>query len=488
MPTSYTPRQMLDLVVGRRIFNACWLGASLGLSILQMHLLAQAWHISQHALIPACLMSAWTLGALVGMRLRNSAGVWGTATLAGALLWLGGPSVVAWHLPLGSVPSVWMSLATLALVAAFLGASSTAWLAQQRTWPAAGERTLLVRSLVGLTIGLVVAWILPNAAGFIGLACGLPLFILDTYSTRHAPLPTRGSVAAAWVRRYWWLDLQPLQLEQRVQPIGQSWNWLVECSQSSRGYLSLSLLASGVAVVLGSIWGTVPTPFAAGLAATHTLEKLDWLLGGQVGILLLGVCLLLFAARGVIGFPDRLVPPSWQAPARLLAGTAPVGMAAALAALGLPFLQAPWWLALSLASYTLASAVWSLLLPRLRPTISTLAQSQRHLLLGQNIAFPAPLHLAHTSAREAQVTSLLITVEGLLIAMLAPLLGWWIDARGSVDAVLVSVGLGFLGMLLAGKVLAGLTLQCGRSPRRAIFGATRFTVPLAALRLARPAR
>ncbi len=73
--------------------------------------------------------------------------------------------------------------------------------------------------------------------------------------------------------------------------------------------------------------------------------------------MLLGACLLLSAARGVIGFPDRLVPPSWQVPARILAGAAPVGMATALAALGLPFLQAPWWLAASLAGYTLASAV-----------------------------------------------------------------------------------------------------------------------------------
>src|SRR5579864_979373 len=195
MHTSYPPRLVLDLAVNRRIFNACWLGASLGVSILQMHLLAQAWHISQHALVPAGLMSAWTLGALVGIRLRNAARAWGVATPAGALLWLGGPSVVMWHLPLVSVPSAWMSLVTLALVAAFLGASSTAWLAQQRSWPAAGERTLLVRSLVGLTVGLVVAWMLPNVAGLLALACCLPLFILDASSSRRAPLPTHGGVA-----------------------------------------------------------------------------------------------------------------------------------------------------------------------------------------------------------------------------------------------------------------------------------------------------
>jgi hypothetical protein len=433
MQTPYPPRLVLDLVVGRRIFNACWLGAGLGVSILQMHLLAQAWQISQHALIPASLMSAWTLGALVGMRLRNAVRAWGVATLAAALLWLGGPSVVMWHLPLRNVPSAWMSLVTLAL------------------------------------------------------ACCLPLFILDGRTSRRAPLPIEGGVAAAWVRRNWRVDVQPLQLEQRAQPIGQSWNWLVECSQSSRGYVPLTLLASSVAVILGSVWGAVPSPFAATLSATHTLEKLGWLLGGLAGVVLLGACLLLFAARGVIGFPDRLVPPSWQVPARLLAGAAPVGMAAALAALGLPFLQAPWWLAASLAGYTLASAVWGLLLPRLRPTVSALAQSQRHLLLAQGRALPTSLHLAHASAREAQVTRLLTTVEGLLIAVLTPLLGWWIDTRGSVDAVLVSVGLGFLGMLLARRMLAGLALHRGRSPRLAVFGVTRFTTPSAALSLTRPA-
>lgn len=485
MHSPYTPRPMLDLVVSQRLFNACWLGASLGISILQMHLLSQAWHISQHALVPAGLMSAWTLGALVGMRLRTATRACGVAALAGALFWLESPSVVMWHLPPASVPSAWMSLAALTLLAAFLGASSTVWLTQQRTWPAVGERTFLVRSLLGLTIGLVVAWLLPNAAGFIGLVCCLPLFILDAGSFSCAPLPTRGGVAAAWMRRYWRADLQSLQVEQRAQPIGQLRNWLVECSQSSRGYVPLTLLASGVAVIPGSVWGAVPTPFAAGLFAMHDLEKLDWLLGGQTSVVLLGACLLLFAARGVIGLPDRLVPPSWQAPARLMAGAAPLGMAAALAALGMPFLQAPWWLAVSLASYTLASAVWGLLLPRLRPTMATLARSQRHLLLARRKALPSPLHLAYAGAREAQVTRLLATVEGLLIAVLTPLLGWWIDVRGSVDPVLVSVGLGFLGMLLAVRVLAALGQRREGSPRRAVFGATRFTAPSAALNLAR---
>src|SRR5258708_4550290 len=42
----------LDLVIGRRLFTTCWLSASLGISIIQMRLLAQAWLVLPHALAP----------------------------------------------------------------------------------------------------------------------------------------------------------------------------------------------------------------------------------------------------------------------------------------------------------------------------------------------------------------------------------------------------------------------------------------------------
>ncbi len=91
MSTSSAHQHVMDLLVARRVFNTCWFSASLGISILQMRLLAQAWQASQLALVPACLMSLWTLGSLIGMRLPKSSRVWGFATLAGALLWLGEP-------------------------------------------------------------------------------------------------------------------------------------------------------------------------------------------------------------------------------------------------------------------------------------------------------------------------------------------------------------------------------------------------------------
>jgi hypothetical protein len=387
------------------------------------------------------------------------------------------------------VPPSLLNIAALALLAALLGASSSAWLAGQRAWPAAGERTTLARSLVGLTVGLVVVWMLPAWAGLLALVCAVPLLVLDTVSSGRAPLPVQTRVEAAWVRRDWRGEQQPLQLEQRKLGGSWWWEWLVERSQSSRGYLPVSLLASGIAVILGSVWGAVPTPFAAGLAATNALEKLGWLLGGQLLVVLLGACLLLIAARAVIGFPDRLVPTAWQARARLLVRFAPVGMAAGLAALGLPFLQAPWWLAASLAGYTLSSALWGLLLPRVRPAFATQLQAERHLRLGQGRALPTALHLAHASACEGQVNRLLATVEGVLVAVLTPLFGWLIDTRGSVDPLLVSVGLGFLAALLAAMAMAILVAarRRTRSPRRVASSVNRYGAHPVSSRRVRPA-
>jgi hypothetical protein len=174
-----TARRTMDLTVSRSVFNACWLSASLDISIVQMRLLAEVWQVSPHALMPACLVSAWTLGSLVGLRLRTGPRVWGSGYLVCTLLWLTGPSLVSWRLPLGVIPPALVSMVGLAIVALVLGASSTAWLVQQRGWPLVGERTALTRSLVGLTVGLVIAWMLPAVAGLIALTCCLPLLALD---------------------------------------------------------------------------------------------------------------------------------------------------------------------------------------------------------------------------------------------------------------------------------------------------------------------
>ena len=234
-----------------------------------------------------------------------------------------------------------------------------------------------------------------------------------------------------------------MQLDVRSLPRKWWWSYLVERARDSRGYVQLTLLASSSAVILGAVWGAVPTPFAAELAGTHELGKLGWLLGGQIVALAIGACCVL-AARNVVGFPDRLVPLSWQARAFSLALSMLVFLAGSLVTLGLPFLQAPWWLAVSLASYTLAGAIWGLLLPRLRPSLSTLVSAQRYRLHGHGIGRLDTFQLAHGRAQEARLTRLFVTTEGILIALLTPVLGVLIDLYGNVDRVLVLVGLCFL--------------------------------------------
>ena len=65
---THVTEQMIDLVIGRRIFTLCWFCAGLGVSILQMQLLAQSWSVSRQAIVPACMASAWVLGSLLGTR------------------------------------------------------------------------------------------------------------------------------------------------------------------------------------------------------------------------------------------------------------------------------------------------------------------------------------------------------------------------------------------------------------------------------------
>jgi len=441
MKRTHVAEHTLDPVIGRRIFTACWCCAGLGVSILQMQLLAQAWFVSRQAIVPACMASAWVLGSLLGTRLRTTTRLWGGCLIACTLLWLIGPRLVSWRII--HIPTVLLSDGVLFVLALLLGVISSAWLVEPRPWPAAGERAALARGLIGITVGLLTVWVFPDWVGLMALSCLFPLLVLDCWPASRSPLPAIGSVVENWVSRYWITERWQVQLDVRSLPRKWWWSYLVERARNSRGYVTLTLLASGSAVILGAVWGAVPTPFAAGLAGTHELSKLGWLLGGQIVALAIGACCVL-AARNVVGFPDRLVPLSWQARAFSLALSMLVLLAGSLVTLGLPFLQAPWWLAVSLASYTLAGAIWGLLLPRLRPSLSTLALAQRYPRHGQGIGRLDTFQLAHGRAHEARLTRLLVTTEGMLIAFLTPVLGLLIDLYGSVDHVLVLVGLCFL--------------------------------------------
>jgi hypothetical protein len=461
MSRTHITQHTIEPVVGRRIFTGCWCCAGLGVSILQMQLFAQAWSVSRQALVPACIASAWMIGSLVGTRLRATARLWGSCLIACTMLWLVGPRLVSWRI--AHVSTAFLSNCALIAIALFLGAISTAWLVQQRAWPATGERAALARGLIGITAGLFTVWVLPAWAGLIALTCLVPLLALDSRPAGPSPLPMIGSVVENWVSRYWSSERWQVQLDMRSLPRTWWWSYLVERARDSRGYVPLTLLASGSTVILGAVWGAVPTPFAAGLSGTHELSKLGWLLGGQIVALAIAVCCVL-AARNVIGFPDRLVPTSWQARTFSLALSMLVILAGSLVTLGLPFLQASWWLAVSLASYTLAGAIWGLLLPRLRPSIGTVVFAQRHLLLRQGLGLPDTLQLAHGRAQEARLTRLFATTEGILIAFMTPVVGLLIDLYDNVDRVLVIVGLCFL-LFLTLSVLTSV-LKSLKQPQR----------------------
>ncbi|SRR5258708_631521 len=229
--------QTIDQVIGRRIFTLCWFCAGLGVSILQMLLLAQALSVSRQAIAPACIVSVWVMGSLVGSRRRATSRLWGGYLLACTLLWFVGTRLVSWRI--GLVPTTLLSDGALMAIAMLLGTLSTAWLLQRRPWPAAGERAALARGLVGTTAGLFTVWVLPAWAGLIALVCLIPLLALDGRPAGRSPLPALGSVVESWVGRYWNPDRWQLQLDVRSLPRDWWWSYLAERSQDSRGYVPL---------------------------------------------------------------------------------------------------------------------------------------------------------------------------------------------------------------------------------------------------------
>jgi hypothetical protein len=469
MYQQYRVEKAIDQTIGRRILSTCWLLAGLGCALLQMLLLAQAWSLSKQALVPACMASVWVLGAVLGLRLRADARLWGSCLVLGALLWLGSTRLVSWQMTL--LPVAVVNLCALTTLAFLLGMISTAWLSQRRLWSPAGERVTLARVLVGTTVGLVVVWVLPARAGLLGLLGVLPLLAFDVRFASRAPQAGETGVVEAWISRYWQAESQQLRLSTTILPRNWWWSYLVERGQELKGYLLLTGLSSSAAVILGGVWIAVPTAFAGWMLQTHELDKLGWLLIGQIIALVIGV-FWFRASRGVVGFPDRLLPPSGRARAWSLALAMVVVMGGSLVTLGLPFLQAPWWLAVSLASYTLGALVWGILLPRLSPGAGALVSAQRHLLLEQGRSLPDALQVRYSRAQEERVTLLLRTTEGVLIVCFAPVIGWLIDAYGSVDRVLVIIGLCFLlGLTLLALVSV---LRSLKQPQRSQFARSTF--------------
>ncbi len=125
MSQRYRVEKAIDPAIGRRMLSTCWLLAGLGSSVFQMLLLAQTWSLRQQAFVPACMASAWVLGALFGMRVRIDSRLGGSCLVCCVLLWL-----VSWQVTL--LPITVVHLCTLAALALLLGAISTAWLSQRR--------------------------------------------------------------------------------------------------------------------------------------------------------------------------------------------------------------------------------------------------------------------------------------------------------------------------------------------------------------------
>src|SRR5437763_4826910 len=205
----------------------------------------------------------------------------------------------------------------------------------------------------------------------------------------------------------------PLRLERQPKMAGWWRTYLVH-----RGYAVHTLLASGTAILMGAVWSAIPTPFAGVLAETGEVNKLIALLAGQGGALAVGTWLL-NRSRSLVGAPDRLVPPAHQTLAWRLVWLSLALMAVSLMLLGLPHLQRPWWLGISVGIYTLAVTALGVMLPRLRPSITTEVLAERHLAFGRGRVMPS-FYLAYEQAIENHVNLLLGTWEGLLTAVCAP--------------------------------------------------------------------
>jgi hypothetical protein len=449
---------LLDTWMRGGILNACWLLAAAGVSIVQMLLLAQAWHRDQSATRTACVASAWLIGVLIGGIVNNTlrrgsappAIVWGAAFLCCALTWRTWKPLADYS----SVPSLMPDLVARTLpnlcMALLLGLVGSLWLGQQRNWAAVGERAVLFRNATCLMIGLVIVWCYPERADLVCLVCLLPLLSLDLLTTFFDPLPSwtgmTGTLLAQQADLARWI---PLRLEWHPALSGWWRSYFVH-----RRYAAHTLLATGTAILLGAVWSALPTPFAAGLAATGELNKLIALLVGQVGALAIGAWLLK-RSRSLVGAPDRLVPLALRTFVWRLVWLSLASISVSLVLLGLPQLQRLWWLANSVGIYTLASTTLGVLLPRLRPSITTEVFAQRHLAFGRGSVMRSG-YLAYEQALENRINLVLSTGEGLMTALCAPIVGLLIDHMTGGRTLI------FMGLALAWFLVAVLVANPGK--------------------------
>ncbi|MBA2284930.1 MAG: hypothetical protein H0W02_05575 [Ktedonobacteraceae bacterium] len=469
MGYSQHTHQRIDAVIGARLLNTCWFVTGVGISIAQMRLIAQDWYQGHLALWAACVASAWLVGSvfsaiLLSSRRHTAVRLWGCGFLACTLLWLYVPMT-----PRFLPANIILSTGEFALIAFLLGLMSTAWLLQRRPWPPVGERTALAKGALAMLVGLGAVWLFPNFSGALEIACLSPLLLLDFWPQSQAPLPAPGRMIDNWYDTNEGADRWRLQLNRGK--LFRRWWWAY---LARRGRLSLILLASAISIILGSVWSALPTPFAGDLLAGGQIWTLAWLIASQAIALCLGLSCFFFF-RGALGPQGRLIPQEWRLHAWATAFLMLVLMACALLTLGLPFLQTPWWLALSIALYTCAGTIWGILLPRLRPSLGTVIFSQRHLLLrqGSNPQIGKG-QLAYERAQEEYVNRIFFTGEAILTALTAPLVGWLVD-RWSVDAVLVASGRFLLVFVVLSVAIIGLLRVIRYKPLQGTRQQSRYT-------------
>src|SRR5229473_7003560 len=145
-----TTDQRLDVLIGVRVFNSSWFVTCIGIAIIQMQLLAQAWQESHLAVWTASIASFWILGSVLITRLdtrqQRAARLWGVSFIICAFLWVRffflARDLLSSLLPFDTFIISLIRGGELAVMALLLGMSSTAWLVQKRPWPAVHERLL----------------------------------------------------------------------------------------------------------------------------------------------------------------------------------------------------------------------------------------------------------------------------------------------------------------------------------------------------------
>jgi hypothetical protein len=450
-----TQKTMHNMPQNMRIIGACWLSASMGIAILQVRVLALGWQQGgASALFVSLVASAWLLGAFIALRWRIQTRLWPYVLLVWACLW----ALIYFSNGQYLLPATYAhALACLELAAAALtlGWCGTAWLSQMRQgWAPVSERWMLIAASLCGTTALVLVWLTLDHTILvvcIGLGLLLPLMFLEAQPAGHRPMHMPGGLAEGWtqrVQRTSATSIAPFRLDQRAMPRGWWLSYL-----SARGRLALTLFASVLAIILGSMWAVVPTAFAGSLQAVGLLGKLPWLLAGQICASACSFIYLAWPGRGVFGTPDRVLPASWQQHARWLACIPPAVMAVSLFTLGYPTLQQPWQLGISLGTYTLGAIAWNLLLPRLRPSLSVEVTTARHLYTQPAITRILPLR----TAEEALINRRLLTIESVCTILLAPFMGLLID-HFTVDGVLMRVGI-CLGILTSIGLVTALLRQ-----------------------------